>query len=112
MSKNWPRIEELFHEAAALPPSDRTAFLSACGSDPADRMEVESLLAADNTLHELPPAFVTGMQDLTPGERLGNYQIEALCGQGATGTVYRARDTRTGCRVAVKVFPPLLSAEQ
>ena len=113
MSKNWPRIEELFHEAAALPPSDRSAFLSqACGSDPADRMEVESLLAADNTVHELPPAFVTGMQDLTPGERLGNYEIEARCGQGATGTVYRARDTRNGSRVAVKVFPPLLSPEQ
>jgi dienelactone hydrolase len=113
MSKNWPRIEELFHKAAALPPSGRSAFLAqACGSDPAACMEVESLLAADNTVKELPPAFVTGMQDLTPGERLGNFEIEARCGQGATGTVYRARDTRSGGNVAIKVFPPLLSPEQ
>ena len=113
MSKNWPRIEELFHEAAALPPSDRSAFLSqVCGSDPVARMEIESLLAADNTFNELPPAFVTGMQELAPGERLGNYEIEARCGQGATGTVYRARDTRSGSRVAIKVFPPFLSPEQ
>ncbi len=113
MPKNWPRIEELFHKAAALPPSERSAFLSqTCGSDPAARMEVEGLLAADATVKELPPAFVTGMQEMTPGERLGDYQIEGICGHGATGTVYRARDTRSGGKVAVKVFPPLLSPEQ
>jgi hypothetical protein len=113
MPMNWPRIEELFHKAAALPPSERSAFLSqTCGSDPAAWMEVEGLLAADATVKELPPAFVTGMQEMTPGERLGDYQIEGVCGHGATGTVYRARDTRSGGKVAIKVFPPLLSPEQ
>ena len=113
MLKDWPRIEELFHKAAALPPSERSAFLAqACGSDPAVRVEVESPLAADNTAKDLPAAFVTGMQGLTPGERLGDYEIEGLCGQGATGTVYRAHDTRNGAKVAIKVFPPLLSVEQ
>ena len=113
MPKNWPRIEELFHKAAALPPSERSAFLSqVCGSDPSARMEVEGLLAADATVKELPPAFVTGMQEMAPGERLGDYQIEGSCGHGATGTVYRARDTRSGGKVAIKVFPPLMSPEQ
>jgi hypothetical protein len=44
----WNRIEELFHQAADLAPTDRPAFLNqACGADQELRREVELLLAAD-----------------------------------------------------------------
>src|SRR6266404_5063303 len=41
--------------------------------------------------------------DLSPGDRLGHYEITAAIGKGGMGTVYHARDTRLGRDVAIKV---------
>lgn len=112
MPSDWQRIEELFHDATALPAGARDQFLSeTCRSDADLRREVESLLAADASEDQLPPR-PSVFDDPAPGEHLGEYVIEALCGHGANGVVYRARDTRTDAIVAIKVFPPLMSAEQ
>lgn len=43
---------------------------------------------------------------LDSGYRLGPYEIVAPLGAGVQGEVYRARDTRLGRTVAVKVLPP------
>jgi eukaryotic-like serine/threonine-protein kinase len=42
---------------------------------------------------------------LASGTRLGPYQIAAPIGAGGMGEVYRARDTRLGREVAIKVLP-------
>ena len=47
---------------------------------------------------------------LTPGTRLGPYEILAPLGAGGMGEVFRAKDTRLGRDVAVKVVPQHLSA--
>src|SRR5262245_12991785 len=44
------------------------------------------------------------------GARLGPYEIVAPLGAGGMGEVYRARDTRLGREVAIKVLPQHLSA--
>ena len=41
---------------------------------------------------------------LTPGTRLGAYEVLALFGSGGMGEVYRARDTRLDRVVAIKVL--------
>jgi Tol biopolymer transport system component/tRNA A-37 threonylcarbamoyl transferase component Bud32 len=48
---------------------------------------------------------------LTPGTRLGAYEIIAPLGEGGMGEVYRARDTRLDRTVAIKVLTGALAAD-
>src|SRR5579864_6550509 len=42
---------------------------------------------------------------LSPGTRLGPYEIQSALGAGGMGEVYRARDTRLDRTVAIKILP-------
>lgn len=46
---------------------------------------------------------------LAAGTKLGFYEIAAQIGAGGMGEVYRARDTRLGRDVAIKVLPAALA---
>jgi Tol biopolymer transport system component len=46
---------------------------------------------------------------LSPGTRLGPYEIVSSIGAGGMGEVYRARDTRLNRTVAIKILPDHLS---
>src|SRR6516162_2291672 len=46
---------------------------------------------------------------LSPGTRLGGYEIVAPVGAGGMGEVYRAREATLDRHVAIKVLPPRLA---
>ena len=50
--------------------------------------------------------------NLSPGKRLGPYEIVAPIGAGGMGEVYRARDPRIGRDVAIKVLPAEFAADR
>jgi serine/threonine-protein kinase len=70
---------------------------------------------AGRSKRETPPADVGRYNrgrfavSLAPGVRLGAYEVISLIGVGGMGEVYRARDTRLGRTVALKVLAPSAS---
>ena len=107
---DWTRVEELYHAALGKPAAEREAFLDqACAGDDELRREVHSLLGYEREAERLMegPAATAATQKLavTRGMRLGPYEVVELIGAGGMGEVYRARDTRLGRDVAIKVLP-------
>jgi len=114
-------IADLCQAALERDATDRAAFLrEACTDDEAIRQEVESLLRYEDVAHRFMerPALeeVASLVSREPnsnadlaGQRLGLYQVEARIGVGGMGEVYRARDTKLGREVAIKVLPRALT---
>ena len=49
--------------------------------------------------------------DVQPGDRIGTYSVTSLLGEGGMGRVFRARDTKLGREVAIKVLPASVSED-
>ena len=48
---------------------------------------------------------------MTPGDRIGPYEVVGLVGSGGMGEVYRARDSKLNRDVAIKILPEALAAD-
>ena len=115
----WERVKSVFAEAVDLPLSKRAPYLdAACGEDRTLRVEVESMLLADQvapSFLEAPlPALLNGMApgrgrgedcspELPPGTKAGGFTVERLLARGGMGAVYLARQASPERLVALKV---------
>jgi eukaryotic-like serine/threonine-protein kinase len=110
--EQWQQAREVLADALELKPEDRPAFLDrVCSSDNSLRREVERLLSSSG---EAQSSFLQSSAlrvTLMPGAKLGEYEVQKLIGSGGMGEVYRARDTRLGRDVAIKVLPSFLSQD-
>ncbi len=61
--------------------------------------------------HDSSANIITPDLPLTPGTRLGPYEVLAAIGAGGMGEVYRATDTKLKRQVAIKILPPSLAAD-
>jgi len=122
--ERWRQIEYLYQAALELDATERGNFLDeVCSGDEELRREVESLLVANEKAEESEdflnqPVLQVAAQAIAEdqvqslvGRKLGRYQILSLLGRGGMGEVYRARDTRLGREVAIKVLPREYSAD-
>jgi len=129
-SSRWEETERLCHAALQRAASERGPFLrEACAGDDALRLEVESLLA-----HEMSQGFLetpavniavramagdgpqagAGTGDVGLGSsapQIEGFEVLSLLAAGAMGEVYRARDTKLGRAVAIKVLPRVFTSD-
>jgi serine/threonine protein kinase/tetratricopeptide (TPR) repeat protein len=112
---DWDRVKRVFQSALEQSLATRPTFLDgACGDDRSLRGEVESLLRAHQeagSFADRPALEGVTARSLSRGDHLGPYDIVELVGAGAMGDVYRARDSKLGRDVAIKVLPPLFSTD-
>src|SRR6059036_1147428 len=76
----------------------------------------ESLLYIDvrvaGTVRWFPQVHIFPHMTLSPGTKLGSYEIVAPLGAGGMGVVYRAQDMRLRRHVAIKILPAEFSADR
>ena len=110
--ERWQQIRDVLEKVLELAPGERSAFLhQACSSDPSLRQEVDTLLASSDDVRSSFLQSAPLRVRLTSGTKLGEYEVKSMLGSGGMGEVYRARDSRLGRDVAIKVLPSLFSAD-
>jgi serine/threonine protein kinase len=110
----WERLQEIYHQAVALPLSERDAFaVSACADDLDLLHEVRGLLKAAETrggiLHS-PVVELGSTSDNLLGTTIGGrYLIESALPHGGMSQVYLASDLRLQSqRVVLKILASTL----
>ncbi len=115
--QRWARVEAIYHAALEHEPEKRAAFVSnECAGDRELESEVGSLLKFDGradafmqtsalnvAAKTLAASQVTSENESNIGD-IGPYHLLKLIGEGGTGNVYLAVDTRLDRKVAIKIL--------
>jgi Tol biopolymer transport system component len=120
--ERWKRVEELYHAARTRPSGERLAFLGdLCPDDESLRRDVESLLNEPSPTDEFlsEPALARGARMVLDeasaiamtGRTMGGYHLQTMLGAGGMGEVYRARDSKLGREVAIKILPRAVTSD-
>ena len=112
-------VSRVYHAALERAAGERRAFLEeACAGNEALKREVASLFGyedAAGAFIEAPALLAAaegfGQSAVLTGRHIGSYTVQALIGAGGMGEVYRARDTKLGRDVAIKVLPSAFMAD-
>ncbi len=118
--ERFQQISQLYHAALERELEQRAVFLEqSCGRDGDLRQEVESLLAGGKSAEAflLSQAMNESVRRLSDepslvDRTLDRYLVLSLLGSGGMGEVYRARDTKLGREVAIKVLPASFSSSK
>ena len=118
--ERWQQIVRIYESTMDHEASRRSAYLAvACADDAELRREVELLIAHSSDVPTvelinriLEPCPTTDFVRLSPGTRLGPYELVSLIGRGGMGEVHRARDSRLGRDLAIKILSPHLASDE
>lgn len=113
----WAKVESIYHAALEHEPEERAAFVSnECAGDQELESEVGSLLKFDGQVDAFMPnpalnvaaktlaASRVTSEDESKTEDIGPYRLLKLIGEGGSGSVYLAVDTRLDRKVAIKIL--------
>src|SRR5213079_2698708 len=118
----WGRITDIYHATIARPSEERASFLGEeCHGDESLRKQVEAMVKSHERSGDFieSPAFAVAPELLIDeptgdliGQSIGHYRIESLIGVGGMGEGYLARDDRLWRKVALKLLPEHLTADE